>query len=60
MPFKFQSVDSDYEVTTMIRKIKNWFKRHIDYKIVGEYYDSDGKGRYIKKYNKKYYFKKGE
>ena len=44
----------------MLQRIKNWFKRHIDYKIVGEYYDSDGKGRYIKKYNKKYYFKKGE
>ena len=32
----------------MLQRIKNWFKRHIDYKIVGEYYDSDGKGRYVK------------
>lgn len=28
----------------------------IDYDITGEYYDSDGKGRYIKKYNKRYKF----
>ena len=46
----------------MIDKIKSWLKLHIDYRIVGEYYDVfiDEKGikHYIKKYNKKYYFKK--
>lgn len=42
----------------MIQKIKNWFKRHIDYRVVGEYYDYVGDGHYVKKYNKKYYFKK--
>ena len=29
----------------------------IDYDITGEYYDSDGKGRYIKKYNGRYKFR---
>lgn len=38
-------------------KIKVWFKKHIDYKITGEYYDVDKKGRYVKKYHKKYYVK---
>ena len=42
----------------MFERIKNWIKRHIDYHIVGEYYDHDGKGNYTKKYYKKYYFKK--
>lgn len=42
----------------MIKLIKKWLKRHIDYRIVGEYYDSDGKGRYVKKYIRKYYFKR--
>ena len=42
----------------MFKKIKAWLKRHIDYQIVGEYYDKDKKGHYHKKYTKKYYFKK--
>lgn len=46
----------------MIEKIKTWFKKHFDYRIVGEYYDTftDEKGvmHYVKKYNKKYYLKK--
>lgn len=33
----------------MIVKIKQWFKNHIDYQIVGEYYDTDGDGHYYKK-----------
>lgn len=41
----------------LIEKIKNFIKRHIDYHIVGEYYDSDGHGRYTKKYRRKYYVK---
>lgn len=40
----------------MWKKIKQWFQDHIDYRIVGEYYDHDGTGRYTKKYIKKYYF----
>ena len=46
----------------MLKHIKQWFKNHIDYHIIGEYYDcrTDNKGNkiYVKKYNKKYYFKK--
>lgn len=30
----------------------------LDYEIVGEYYDSDGKGRYRKKYIKKYHLRR--
>lgn len=39
-------------------KIKQWRKKHIDYRIVDEYYDTNGDGHYYKKYIKKYYFKK--
>ena len=42
----------------MIRLIKQWLKRHIDYRIVGEYYDAVDGVHYKKKYIKKYYFKK--
>lgn len=42
----------------MFKRIKNWFKRHIDYRIVGEYYDTTDGIHYTKKYNKKYYFKR--
>lgn len=42
----------------MLKVIKRWMKNHIDYRIVGEYYDHDGKGHYTKKYIKKYYIKK--
>ena len=31
---------------------------HIDYKIVGEYYDTDVNGHFCKKYYKKYFIKK--
>lgn len=31
---------------------------HIDYRIVGEYYDTDKNGHSVKKYYKKYYFKR--
>ena len=45
----------------MIEKIKLWLKLHINYKIVGEYYDyytdKNGVKHYTKKYNKKYYLK---
>lgn len=43
----------------MLKKIKKWFKRHIDYRIVGEYYDTNGDGHYYKKYIRKYYWKGG-
>ena len=42
----------------MLEKIKYWFKCHIDYRIVGSYYEYDGKGRYVKKYRRRYFFKK--
>lgn len=42
----------------MLRKLKEWLKRHIDYRIVGEYYSQGKDGHYYKKYMKKYYFKK--
>lgn len=41
----------------MLKKIKSWFKRHIDYRIVGEYYNTNGDGHYYKKYTRKYYWK---
>lgn len=42
----------------MLKKIKDWIKRHIDYRIVGEYYDYDKKtGRYVRKFKRKYYIK---
>lgn len=40
------------------QKLNDWCKRHIDYKIVGEYYDTTDGVHYKKKYHKKYYFKK--
>lgn len=43
----------------MLKKIKNYFKRHIDYCIVGEYYDTNGDGHYYKKYIRKYYWRGG-
>lgn len=42
----------------MFERIKKWFKQHVDYRIVGEYYDHDGHGHYTKKYCKKYYIKR--
>lgn len=42
----------------MKRLIAKIFGLELDYRIVGEYYDSDGNGRYRKKYIKKYYFKR--
>lgn len=42
----------------MFARIKKWLKRHIDYRIVDEYYDTNGDGHYYKKYIRKYYFKK--
>ena len=41
----------------MWKKIKQWFRNHIDYRIVGEYLDNDGNGRYTRKFIRKYYFK---
>lgn len=34
------------------------FRKHIDYRIVGEYYDTKDGVRFKKRYNKKYYIKK--
>lgn len=39
------------------RAIKQWVKKHVDYRIVGEYYDTKDRVHYTKKYNKKYYLK---
>lgn len=41
----------------MVKAIKDFFKRHFDYRIVGEYYDNDGKGHLTKKYMKKYFLR---
>ena len=46
-----------FGVWFMLNKIESWFKRYFDYRIVGEYYDTDGDGHYYKKYKKKYYWK---
>ena len=47
--------------STLKQKIKDWCKKHIDYKITGEYYDYDSvTNTYIKKYNRKYYIKFGK
>jgi hypothetical protein len=39
--------------------MRKFFSRFldIDYDITGEYYDSDGSGRYTKKYNRRYKFR---
>lgn len=37
--------------------LKNFINKYIGYDIVGEYYDSDGKGHLYKRYNKRYYLK---
>ena len=44
----------------MFDLFKRWImqKLHIDYRIVGEYYDTDKNGHSVKKYYKKYYFKR--
>lgn len=41
----------------MIKKIKTWLKKYIDYWIVGEYYDTKDGIHYVKKYQKKYFLK---
>lgn len=41
----------------MLKKLKSLFNKYFDYDIVGEYYDSDGHGRYQKKYVRKYYLR---
>lgn len=41
----------------MLKKLKDLFYKYFDYEITGEYYDSDGHGRYYKKYNRRYYLK---
>ena len=40
------------------QKVKDWRDKHMDYKIVGEYYDTPDGVHYTKKYNRKWYFKK--
>lgn len=42
----------------MIKKIKAWLQKHIDYQIVDSHYETDGDGHYYVKHQKKYYFKK--
>lgn len=37
--------------------LKTWFKEHVDYRIVGEYYDTKDGIHYVKKYQKKYFLK---
>lgn len=41
----------------MIERIKRFFRRHIDYRITGEYLDYDGHGHYKKRYKHKYYWR---
>lgn len=41
----------------MFKTFKKLFKRFIDYRIVGEYYETDNRGHKQKKYIKKYYVK---
>ena len=41
----------------MLKKLKELFYRYFDYEIVGEYYDSDGKGIYVRKFIRKYHLK---
>ena len=36
------------------------FRKYIDYRIIGEYYDTDDGVHFVKKYNKKYFIKKGD
>lgn len=43
----------------MIEKIKELFNKYFDYEIVGEYYATNGQGRYIKRYLKHYKLRKG-
>lgn len=38
--------------------MKGFLKRFFDYRIVGEYYDNDGKGHLTKKYIKKWFIRK--
>lgn len=39
-------------------RIRKFLKKFFDYRIVGEYYDNDGKGHRMKKYMKKYFIRK--
>ena len=43
----------------MRKAIKRFILKYFDYKIVGWYLDNDGKGNYKKKYNKKWYLRRG-
>lgn len=42
----------------MVKRLKTLFKRLFDYRVIGEYYDNDGKGHLTKKYMKKYFLRK--
>lgn len=41
----------------MLKRLRKLFFKYFDYKITGEYYDTDGKGKYVRKFNRKYYLK---
>lgn len=42
----------------MVKRLKKWIMKYVDYTIVGEYYDTADGIHYRKKYIKKYYIKK--
>lgn len=42
----------------MIKRLKELFNKYFDYDIIGEYYDTDGKGHIYKKYLKRYKWRK--
>lgn len=44
----------------MIKKLKKLFYKFFDYKVVGEYWDNDGKGHMTKKYIRKYHLRKNK
>lgn len=44
----------------MKKLLARLFGLQLDYRIVGDYYESDGHGHYHKKYIKKYYLKRGK
>lgn len=41
----------------MLKRLRKLFFKYFDYEITGEYYDTDGNGKYVRKFNRKYYLK---
>lgn len=42
----------------MLEKLRRLRDRFFDYEIIGEYYDTNGDGRYYKKYLKRWHLRK--